>query len=210
MTQPALSVAQKQDQKTARKLKYPRRTLDKQGRGVQFPQWKGFRVWRIVSLIFAPLLFLIAVVLFNDGETVGGISTLFGGLAYLGIFWMFLGTPTAWYYEDDYGFEVLTQFFHRRVSIPYSDISSWRFERKYILRIKTFSGKSVPIFLMYIRPLKLLNALVTMEIEGRFKRASAEKHAYAIWEIDSEFCMHANKALEEMRVKGIHVDIPER
>ena len=205
------SVLQKQAQKAAQKLKHPRRGVDDQGRSVQYPHGKGQTVGLIFFGAGAGLLVLLALILLVGGEREGAIVCGVIALVYLLCFFLIRPISKAWYYEDDYGFEFLTLYRHKKISMSYDEIASWDIDQNRTLRLKTHDKKKAAIALPFFRPLILLNTLVTMEIEGRFGDHGGEaERNRVIWVLDSEYCEHANKVLEEMEKTGVHVDIPER
>lgn len=205
------AVLQQQAQKVAQKLKHPRRAVDEQGRSVQFPQGKPLIVAQILMGLCGLLFVLIAVALLTNGETMGGIALLVVGLFFISCIWIFGRVSKAWYYEDDYGFEFLTFYRHKKISMSYDDIASWYIDQQRVLRVKTHDKKKAAVSLPYFRPLILLDTLVKMELDGRFgEYVTEEQRNQVIWELDSEFCEHANKVVEEMQKTGATIYIPER
>lgn len=188
------------------KLRHPRRAVDEQGRDIQFPQWGGYIVWVIVMGALGIFVLVLGVSLLTSGED-GAIFLFPCGLVCLLLAYSIYRIPGVWYYEDDNGFEILSRFLHKKISMPYSDISSWKIEQGQELIVKTQGGLKASVPLPLVRPLKLLNALVTMEAEGHFGKYDIQRRRALI---ENEFYRQVTMVLEEMKETGAHIDIPER
>lgn len=211
MSHAITAILQQQAQKAAVKLKHPRRGVDDQGRSVQFAYWKGNIVWQVICGVFGAAMVLLGLSLLSSGEIGGGIFSTIVGLLFFFLFWVFGRASKMWYYEDDHGFEVVTFYRRKKIAIPYNDIASWTINQQRGLQVKTHGKQKAIVSLPYFRPLILLNTLVSMELEGRLgEYKTEEERNRVIWMLDSEYCEHANKVLEEMEKTGVHVDIPER
>ena len=204
------SIVQSQAREVAKKLKHPRRAVDDQGRSVQYPHSKAQTVGMVFFVVGAVLMLLLALVLLAGGEYEGAIVCGVMALIYFLCIFLIFPITKAWYYEDEYGFELLTPYLHKKVSMSYNEIASWEFNQQRGLILKTNDKKKAAVSLPFYRPLILLNTLVTMEIEGRFGQRSEAERNQAIWTLDSEFCEHANKVVEEMQKTGATIYIPER
>lgn len=188
------------------KLRHPRRAVDEQGRDIQFPQWGGYIAVEIIMGVLGIATLMLGVLLSANGED-GAIFLFPCGLACLLLAYSIYRIPGVWYYEDDNGFEILSRFLHKKISIPYSDIASWKIEQGQELIVKTQSGLKASVPLPLVRPLKLLNALVTMEAEGHFGKYDIQRRRALI---ENEFHRQVNMAREEMRKTGATIYIPER
>ena len=154
-----------------------RSVVDKQGRQVQFPL--GF-VTRILIVVVGVAVLLFACKRATSGE-MRDIQLCVAWIVIFLFILIFVRVSGAWYYEDEYGFETLTPFSHKRVAISYSDIDAWLISRKRVLYIKTRDNQKVRVSLVDYRPLILLNTLAAMEKEGRFVLyASKEDHSESI------------------------------
>lgn len=132
---------------------YPRRAVDEQGRNVQFVKREPVRL--VILAVLGAFLVLVGVVEAatgnmsnDDGPGVGIILIFLGFIPCFGAYYVHRRAK-SWYYEDEYGFEMLTPLLYKKVAVSYNDIASWRIDEnprngESALVVKTHDRKRFP------------------------------------------------------------------